>query len=110
MAPRTVVAVIDGKPGDTTRVVSTDAAQNLPAGVITVTSKKSRFLLITCEGANIRFTAGAGATPTSGASGTGHILYAGQHIEISHKLAISTFQYISAIAGVPGVLQITPET
>lgn len=110
MPSKTIVTAIDGKPGDTTRVVTTDVATNLPAGVITVSSKLSRFVMITCEIANVRYTVGSGATPTQGASGVGHILYPGQTLELSHKTAISTFQHISALASTPGTLQITPET
>tara|TARA_R100001244_G_C5167115_1_gene131463 strand:- start:1604 stop:1942 length:339 start_codon:yes stop_codon:yes gene_type:complete len=105
-----IVAVIDGAPGNTTRVVTTNSATNLAAGVITVSGKSSRFVMITCEVANVRYTLGSGATPTQGASGLGHILNPGQTLELDHGTAISTFQHISAIASTPGTLQITPET
>lgn len=105
-----IATLIDGTPGDTTRLVSTDSAQNLPADIITIGGKKSRFILLTTEEENMRYTIGPLATPTQGVSGVGHLLFPGMILELDNQVAIATFQYISAVAGVHGVFQVTGET
>jgi len=94
-----------GNPGETYSVASTDVAQLLDTGIMSLNSRSIIGILLTCETGNIRFALG-GAIPTQ--AGLGHILYATQSLVLMSSKAARTFRFISAAAGTPGTLQITP--
>lgn len=87
----------------TTRVVSTDVAQNLPAAYLTCDAVD-----ISCETNSIRYGM-AGATPTQGATGIGHILQDGDFIRLTNNAQVRGFKFISKENGVHGALQISGE-
>jgi len=107
--PKTSIPIaVNGSPGQTQRLTATDSAQQLPSSVTQSAGKQAIAVLITCEENNIRFALG-GVTPTQGASGVGHVLYAGQSVRIAHPDAVSSFKFINEANGQNAVLQVTPE-
>jgi len=101
------VVPIDGVPGATARYTSTNAAQSLPAAVITVAGKTALGIEVSVETQSVRVGFG-GAVLTQGASGLGHLLTVGTIKRYYGSQVMSTFQYISAVINVHGDLVITP--
>ena len=97
-----LVTPLNDQAGITTRLAITDAAQNIPAAILTYNAKPPTALLITCEDANIRFAFGVAPT-----AALGHILYIGQSIFITNGRSIRDLQLINEAVGVNGVVQIT---
>jgi len=94
--------------GPTVRMVSSDTAQSFSANVLANTDgEPSDSVIITCESNDIRI--GWMTTPTQGASGVGHLLSSGDTFRIVGRDNILRFKFISAVNGIHGVLQITPE-
>jgi len=97
---------MDGIPGETFTMNSTDAAQLLTAaGLLSSNGNRALGVLITCETKDIKFCLG-GATPVSG--GLGHVLAVGQSLSLNSGPAVKLFKFISSTAGQAGVLMITP--
>lgn len=96
---------MDGVPGATFTQTSSDAAAALTAANL-VTSDGGRAIgvLITCETNDVRFA--MAATPV--ADGLGHILASGNSIYLANSGAIKNFKFVSAAAGVAGVIMVTP--
>ena len=93
-----------GKSGSTYKVSSTDTAVAMAAGVLTdATMGEIDSVTITVETNSIRIAIG---TPTQ--AGLGHLLAAGDSIEIKGSSDCNNLKWISAAAGVHGSLQITP--
>lgn len=88
---------------------TTNTATALTKGQVMVGYHPVRALIISCEGAGVRYAFG-GTAPTQGANPIGHLLKAGDRIRISNQLNIQSVRFISATAGVPALLQFTPET
>lgn len=100
-----------GVPGPTTKITCGDTVGNL--GAITTNNGPAIGAVITCESNDIRFTMGGDTStptypPTQGASGLGHILYAGQSLYLSSGPAVRTFQFINYTNGSNAVIQVTP--
>jgi hypothetical protein len=98
--------IVQGSPGPTTSVSSTDSAQNFSTSLIKNGNFYADGILITCETNSIRFALG-GAVPTQ--AGLGHILASGGSIRLTGKAQISSFQFISQSSGQAATLQVTPE-
>ena len=92
---------LDGPTGVTTKIVSTDAEQDL-SSVITA-GRSVQGALITNEAQDIRFA----FTTTPDISGTGHILAANQSIMLRSGQAVDKFQFCSKATGVHGTVHIT---
>lgn len=89
-------------------VAGTNANQTLPAAILSNNSRSAIRVVITCETNPIRYAFG-GIIPTSGASGTGHILAANESLVIGHPGGITTFRFINHTANSNAALQITGE-
>ncbi len=101
------VMLSNGLMGDTIRLVTTDVATKLSASVLTVAGRVCKGAIITIETASVRIAFGT-TTPTQGASGVGHELYAGDSWELYGEDSMADFTYISSANGVPAVIQLTP--
>jgi hypothetical protein len=99
---------ICGIPTKTVRIPVTDTAKTFTSDNYTNNGKPAIAVLITCETHNIRF-AFAGAVPTQGVSGLGHILFANQSMRLANGYAIRTLSFINADNGNDAVIQATFE-
>ncbi|MCK5607055.1 hypothetical protein KAR91_34545 [Candidatus Pacearchaeota archaeon] len=103
---------LTGMPGDTTRVVLSDAVDTLVANSLHEDANGVRAVgvFITVETDDCRFTVGpSGNNPTQGDTGLGHILYEGQSIRLTNPYQILTFEIINYSNGTDSVIQVTPE-
>jgi hypothetical protein len=107
------VTEINGYPGTTRSVTSSNTAQALTSSYITngtLTSQKEAIgLVVTCETNDVRVTWCGTAPTTSSGTAFGHILTVGQSLRINNPEAIKNFKYVSKTAGSHGVLHYTPE-
>lgn len=97
-----------GMPGETFTQTSTNTAQSLTAASILGSSgAPSIGALITFETNDVKYAFG-GATPVS--SGLGHTADVSVQptLWLDSGNAVKTFEFISAVAGAHGVLQVTP--
>jgi len=106
------VMTFSGKPGPTTRIVGTDAVQNLSAIYNNDDGEPAIGAVVTCETEDIRFTMGGNITtptypPTQGAAGLGHVLYAGQSLYLSSGPSMRTFQFINYTTQSDATIQVT---
>ena len=101
------IASLKGNPDVTTRVAVTDVVQYFAAAIYSKDNHPAVSALITCEENAIRFA--FGTDPTQGVGAVGHILYAGQAIQLSNSYAIRQFRFINETAQTDAVLQITAE-
>ena len=86
------------------QLTSSDAAQAIPeASLVNGAGYQASSALITVENASIRYA--FGVAPTQ--AGLGHLVEAGQSITIDNPDDVASFQFISAAAGTPAVLQAT---
>uniref|UniRef100_A0A6H1ZHY6 Uncharacterized protein n=1 Tax=viral metagenome TaxID=1070528 RepID=A0A6H1ZHY6_9ZZZZ len=96
---------MDGVPGTTFTMTSTNASQALTAAsLLSANGNRAIAALITCETNDVKFV--FGATPVS--SGLGHVLGIGASIMINNSAGLKSFRFISSTADAHGVLQITP--
>jgi len=101
----------EGYPSPTRRIAVGDAAAAIPAAYIRPDTRNAVAALLTVEDNNIR-VAFDGTVPTNAngtSADTGHLIYAGQAWRISNPKALSTLQYINAVAGNAAVIQLTLE-
>jgi hypothetical protein len=102
-----------GSPGPTTRIVCSDAVQNLSAIFTNANGAPAIGAIITVEDENIRFTMGGNITtptypPTQGAAALGHVLFENQSLSLVSAKQVRTFQFINAVAQADAVIQVTP--
>lgn len=96
----------DGSPGVSQRLTSTDVAQALSSSILTRVGLACQGFILAVETNPVRIA--FGTSPTQGASPVGITLNAGDSVQLMGEDLVSTFRYISASAGVAGVLQILP--
>lgn len=91
----------------TKRIASTDTAAGFDGADLTDANYGIvRSALITVETNAVRIAFG-GTAPTQGASAVGHVLAAGESIFLDGPEDVRSFQFISAVGGAHGVLQVT---
>jgi len=100
-----------GVQGPTTRVVTSNEATAIAAGVLVSDGRICENLLILCDpgqenSARIAF---GGATPTVGLTGVGVWLYPGDGVRLVGEKNCASMKHISGISGDASALQITPE-
>jgi len=95
-----------GVPYGPVNVISSNANAALPSTIVTNNARNAVRVLITCEDNPIRYGFG-GIIPVDSLSG--HVLAENDSLVLGHPEAISSFRYISAIAGAHANLQITGE-
>lgn len=109
-AARKISQAVGSIPTQTKRIASTDTAQGFDAADL-VDAFESRVVaaLVTFEGDDIRVAFG-GTEPTQGVSGVGHLMADGGSIYLEGPEEVNSFQFISAVAATPGVVQVTFKT
>lgn len=99
--------VVNGTPGTTTKVASTNTAQTFAAGLLKSSGKPAVGCTITLEDQPIRYA--FGTNPISdGGTELGHVLAADASIRLTGVM-IHDFRFISKVAGSHGQLMVTME-
>ena len=88
------------------RIQRDQTGQEDPTGTFKTVPVLASSALITVENASIRYAFG-GVAPTQGANPVGHLLEAGQSLKLDNPADVASFQFISAVAATPAVLQVT---
>lgn len=102
------VFVLEASPRSTTRVVSSNDVQILPAEVTGPDGVKASFVFISIEDNPVRVAFG-GDEPGRGGSPVGHFLEAGDAVVLSSWSAIRSFRFTNAVQDSDAVLQVTTE-
>lgn len=97
-----------GKAGATFRHPVTDTAAGFDTNDLKVDGTDAKAVLVTCEGANVRYAFG-GTEPTQGPAGVGHLLQEGEGVRWSNLNNLASVRLINAETGQAAVLQVTPE-
>ncbi len=96
---------VNGTPGGTVRVASSDTSQNLTTAV-TGTIKPPRAVLITVETYDVRISFVNAAVQT-GAAEVGHVVSVGSSFWINSTQAYNNIKFINKTNGSNSILQIT---
>ena len=98
--------LIQGIPGETVRLVGTDAVQQIAAANYTLRGIPASACFISCEDNNVRYA--FMVNPTQGANPVGHLIVPGEERALNNGRLIIEFRFINAVALTVGVLQVTP--
>lgn len=93
----------DQIPSPTFQIDSTDAVQTFTAPQLLVGDQLATSALISCRADNISFAIDSDPDQTS----AGYLLVPGEKIILTGINILAAFRFISAAAGVPGVLNVT---
>ena len=97
------VNLIEGVPGTTVHLTSTDVEQYIPVAVYRSGDIPAIYLFLQCQEENIRFA--YNVVPTGA---VGYIFYAGATMTLKNGRTVREFRFISAAAQTPGDLVVTP--
>ena len=101
---------IQGFPGTTQQLTSTNAAAGLPAASVTRSDRQAAIAVaVTVEANDLRICYDGSAPTTSTGTAFGHILASGQSLRLENPMAIAAFRFVSKTAGAAAVVHVTPE-